>query len=604
MSYRSITDREKNPGADEHEHEDVRSMSNKNNHTGHIYSDSAPRCSRSSSSSMIDNDNAAAAPMRELVKPSNAAVTTNDDEADIPEKEDGGDDDDEGDDQSDDSDDDDDNDDDEARPSVSVSDASSDEFELLPTQQTPDVNNNTTTHISSIPPLASDENNTAAIVITPSEQQPQPPLPLLLPQTDSPPRTQHSPLPQQHQQFLHPYPDQYQSHLPPPPHHDINPSGVAHAPNLKSAQARERKRQSRKRARQAAARRARGNTSVYVQGLPTDVTEEELQVHFSKCGLLLPDARTGRGRIKIYVDEEGRVKGDALVTYALRPSVENAIAILDGAPLRPPPPEDFKLVVEQARFEEKNKNDIDEHSNNNINNSNINNNKRQKQIKNDDGQELEHEQEDEEKGANVNDNNNNNSSSKSRNGHVIKNSLNNIENTLPSSSSTTTKKIHVSTRDLIADALAWDDGDVSQMRKGLPRIVILKNVFSHHATIDYSLIEGDMYEGCAPCGGLEKVTVFKRSGHGAVAVKFQGTPNALKCIQVMNGRWYDGRQLMAELYDGKTDYRYKETEADREERDRQWQAWLEGGSKHDGNNNKDGRMVSATPKQQNSQGGR
>lgn len=34
----------------------------------------------------------------------------------------------------------------------------------------------------------------------------------------------------------------------------------------------------------------------------------------------------------------------------------------------------------------------------------------------------------------------------------------------------------------------------------------------------------------------------------------------------MSGRWYGGRQLEAEFYDGKTDYRYKETEEERKER--------------------------------------
>jgi len=38
------------------------------------------------------------------------------------------------------------------------------------------------------------------------------------------------------------------------------------------------------------------------------------------------------------------------------------------------------------------------------------------------------------------------------------------------------------------------------------------------------------------------------------------------CIELMNGRWYGGRQLQAEFYDGKTDYRYKETEEEMKQR--------------------------------------
>ncbi|KAL3133307.1 hypothetical protein ABBQ38_007186 [Trebouxia sp. C0009 RCD-2024] len=93
------------------------------------------------------------------------------------------------------------------------------------------------------------------------------------------------------------------------------------------------------------------NTSVYVSGLPSDVTEEEVAQVFGKCGVIKEDDER-RPRVKVYRDREsGMPKGDGLVTYLKDPSVELALNILDGAPFR----EDPKQVihVQRAKFEQK-----------------------------------------------------------------------------------------------------------------------------------------------------------------------------------------------------------------------------------------------------------
>lgn len=281
-------------------------------------------------------------------------------------------------------------------------------------------------------------------------------------------------------------------------------------PNARTAEARERKRQSRKRARRAAARRKHENTSVYVTGIPSDATERELATHFTKCGILLPNPQTGRPRIKMYTHSDGSLKGDALLTYAMRPSVDNALELLDNAPLRPP---HALLRVQEASFE---------HKRQRADNTPI--------------------------------------STTAATGIIQ-----------PTTSNPSTKG-NVSVRDIVQDALTWDDGP---RRSNAPRIVILKNAFSP-SDADYKLIRQDMEDGCSVCGDVDKITVFERSPDGVVAIKFASSEAALTCIDVMNGRWYDGRKLDAAFYDGKTDYRYKETDADREERDRKWKQWLEG----------------------------
>lgn len=105
-------------------------------------------------------------------------------------------------------------------------------------------------------------------------------------------------------------------------------------PNNETAASLEARRLARKRRRVAKRLKNRAATSVYVTGLPMDVTESEVATYFSKCGIILPDGVTGRARVKLYEHDDGKLKGDALITYALAPSVENAITLLDGVPLR------------------------------------------------------------------------------------------------------------------------------------------------------------------------------------------------------------------------------------------------------------------------------
>ncbi|CAH2072623.1 unnamed protein product [Thlaspi arvense] len=80
------------------------------------------------------------------------------------------------------------------------------------------------------------------------------------------------------------------------------------------------------------------NPHIYVTGLPTDVT--------------LDEDDTGKHRIKLYTDKAtGNLKGDALITYMKEPSVDLAIQLLDGAPLRLG--DKLLMSVSRAKFEQK-----------------------------------------------------------------------------------------------------------------------------------------------------------------------------------------------------------------------------------------------------------
>ncbi|KAI8645090.1 hypothetical protein BD408DRAFT_339447 [Parasitella parasitica] len=93
-------------------------------------------------------------------------------------------------------------------------------------------------------------------------------------------------------------------------------------------------------------------TSVYVTSIPPDATIEELKALFSKCGVIMEDLETGEPKIKIYRDENGVSKGDALVSYFKEESVPLAVELLDDSELRPGD-SSTKLNVQKAVFKEK-----------------------------------------------------------------------------------------------------------------------------------------------------------------------------------------------------------------------------------------------------------
>jgi HIV Tat-specific factor 1 len=97
---------------------------------------------------------------------------------------------------------------------------------------------------------------------------------------------------------------------------------------------------------------------LYVEGLPPDITMEEFLNYFSKAGIVRKDEETGTlpvllsfsshlcfscasltiitgfVKAKIYKTPEGHVKGDGLICYYKKESVDLAISILDGAEIK------------------------------------------------------------------------------------------------------------------------------------------------------------------------------------------------------------------------------------------------------------------------------
>jgi HIV Tat-specific factor 1 len=73
-------------------------------------------------------------------------------------------------------------------------------------------------------------------------------------------------------------------------------------------------------------------TAVYVTDLPPDTTHEKLSDVFSKAGVLLI-GEDGEPRIKLYYDDDGKFKGEALIMYFKEGSVDLAVTLLDDTEL-------------------------------------------------------------------------------------------------------------------------------------------------------------------------------------------------------------------------------------------------------------------------------
>ncbi|CAG8716160.1 19534_t:CDS:10 [Cetraspora pellucida] len=256
------------------------------------------------------------------------------------------------------------------------------------------------------------------------------------------------------------------------------------------------------------------NTSVYVSGLPPDVTVEELAEVFSKCGVLLEDLNSGGPKIKLYKDDYDRLKGDALVTYLREESVDLACQLLDETDLRPN--EASKIRVQKAQFKEK----------------------------------MPKPSED------------------TNNSTLVKPDKKKVQ-----------KKLHQ-----LEKKLDWFESEPGKKAERYNKIVILKYMFTlEELENDVSLIldlKEDIREECQKLGEVTNVVLYDKEPDGVVSVKFKDQLSAEACVLKMNGRFFAGRRIEAQIFDGKQKYqktgsKSNETEEEESTRLEKYAQWLE-----------------------------
>lgn len=110
------------------------------------------------------------------------------------------------------------------------------------------------------------------------------------------------------------------------------------------------------------------------------------------------------------------------------------------------------------------------------------------------------------------------------------------------------------------------------------RVVIIKNMFHPMDFEDDPLVLNEIREDlrveCSKFGQIRKLLLFDRHPDGVASVSFRDPEEADHCIQTLDGRWFGGRQITAQAWDGTTDYQVEETSREREERLRGWEAFL------------------------------
>ena len=246
---------------------------------------------------------------------------------------------------------------------------------------------------------------------------------------------------------------------------------------------------------------------VYVTGLPTDCTVDEVAAVFSKAGILDLD-ESQQPKVKLYRHKggaaAGTLKGDASVCYARPESVPLAVTLLDDVPFRDEhqpggstTAPQTRMKVQSAKFEQRG--DTFDAS------RRVSNAKR--------------------------------------------------------------KVVKLATQ----QALDWDDGEFNGRltggRKGL-RIIVLKHLYSPLPSDDseeedrfFAALEADLRIRCEQWGVVEKITVFAHNPQGVAVVKFVQPGAASEAVKELNGvAWSNKseRRIEASFWDGVTDYTMKD----------------------------------------------
>ncbi|KND89552.1 Splicing factor U2AF-associated protein 2 [Tolypocladium ophioglossoides CBS 100239] len=260
--------------------------------------------------------------------------------------------------------------------------------------------------------------------------------------------------------------------------------------------------------------RPKQNTAVYVTGLPSDATVADIHELFSrKGGLIAEEIDSGAPRIKLYKDESGNFKGDALIVFFKPQSVRMAIMLLDDTFFRYTAngQGEGRMRVEEADSSYKKV------------------------------------QYDQEGGAPASEGGGQVESRRSKNERDR-------------------QKVIKRTQKLDARLADWSD-DEDDRFKALTvannpkrsKKVVLRQMFRifelEEDPASILEIKEDIREECSKVGTVTSVVLYDQEPEGIVTVKSQDADAAVACVNAMSGRPFDCRVVHAELATGKEKFR-------------------------------------------------
>ncbi|CZS99103.1 hypothetical protein WAI453_008372 [Rhynchosporium graminicola] len=254
----------------------------------------------------------------------------------------------------------------------------------------------------------------------------------------------------------------------------------------------------------------RPNTAVYVTGLPHDATVEEVHEVFSrKCGVIAEEIDSGKPRIKLYMDDKGDFKGDALVVFFKAPSVEMAITLLDDTEFRFGDRSGGTMRVQAAESS-------------------------YKKVQHTDGGD----QAVEKKKTSMKDK----------------------------------QKIIKKTQKLDAKLADWGDEEPSSIVETSSRwdkVVILKHMFTLAELAEDSAaildIKEDIREECSKLGEVTNVVLFDLEEEGIASVRYANAEAAKACVDLMDGRSFAGQKVVAYISDGKEQFKKSKKKIDEDD---------------------------------------
>ncbi|KAI2640463.1 hypothetical protein GGS26DRAFT_538285 [Hypomontagnella submonticulosa] len=281
-------------------------------------------------------------------------------------------------------------------------------------------------------------------------------------------------------------------------------------------------------------KRQKQNTAIYVTGLPLDVTVDEVHEVFSrKCGVIAEEIDSGRPRIKLYTDEKGNFKGDALVVFFKPQSVDMAIMLLDDT--------DFRFTA-----------------------SGLASGRMRVQAADASYKKTQYAQEGEGAGGGADGNAGGSGNGQATGGEDERsNHITGAGKPRDRAREQDKQKIIRRTQKLDAKLADWDDDDPygGQLETAArrDRLVILRHMFTLKELEEDPAamleIKEDIREECSKLGAVTNVVLYDLEEEGIASVKFATPEAAEACVNLMDGRAFDGRTVRATIATGRERYR-------------------------------------------------